>query len=215
MTKHLPLGPRPAPRTRPSAAALRVLACLAGASEPLTVAELTALLGGHPNTVRLHLEPLVASGLVDEHRVPASGRGRPAKTYIASADGHQVAGADPSALELGALMAAVIEQLAGSAEPSQAAVALGRSWGRRLVATSDEGSLVGTLTRQGFAPEPTAAGLELHVCPLLTEALEHPDVVCQIHQGMIEQVGGVGHQLRPFALPGACLVVPGPAEAGH
>ena len=35
-------------------------------------------LGGHPNTVRLHLQRLVADGWVLEETRPAAGRGRPA-----------------------------------------------------------------------------------------------------------------------------------------
>lgn len=212
MTIPAPLGPRPAPTGRPSVAALRVLECLAEASEPLTVSGLTQRLGGHQNTVRLHLERLLRDGFAEEQRTTALGRGRPARVYVISADGRQVAGVDPGTLEQGALMAALVDQLLEDIDPAAAAVAFGRRWGRRLDSTppgaSVEDSLLGTLTRQGFAPAVTEEGLELRTCPLVHEARAHPEVVCGIHAGMIREVAGEELHLIPFARPGACLVVP-------
>jgi len=78
------LGPQPARTDRPRTAALRVLRVLAGADGPLTIAELTEALGGHPNTVRAQLDHLVADGYAGSSPQPTPGRGRPAQGFIAT-----------------------------------------------------------------------------------------------------------------------------------
>lgn len=135
---------------------MRVLRVLASGGEPLTSAELTAELGGHPNTVRPHLDRLVAEGFVDIVALPAVGRGRPARAYRATIAGRQVAGQDHSTLAGAALLGAITDELRGTAEPAFAARRLGRSWGRRLGAGS---------RRQAGQPD-LAAGHE--VGPIVT-----------------------------------------------
>lgn len=217
-----PLGPRPARTDRPSEAALRVLRVLASGGEPLTSAELTAELGGHPNTVRPHLDRLVAEGFVDIVALPAVGRGRPARAYRATIAGRQVAGQDHSTLAGAALLGAITDELRGTAEPAFAARRLGRSWGRRLGAGSrrqagqpdlaaghEVGPIVTALSAlagQGFTPQPEPDGLHLLTCPMLAEAREAPEVVCSLHQGMLDALSDAPLRLVPFAGPGYCLV---------
>ena len=79
------------------------------------------------------------------------------------------------------------------------------------------GRVVGLLDRLGFSPEvePTretgsASLVLLRTCPLLDAAKRHPEVVCQVHLGLVagaleahdHSPEGLG--LRPFARPGAC-----------
>ena len=61
---------------------------------PITVVRLAQVLGMHANSVRLHLDPLLAAG--DVHRVvqPSAGPGRPAHAFVASPAG-RAALADP------------------------------------------------------------------------------------------------------------------------
>jgi len=54
--------------------------------------------------------------------------------------------------------------------------------------------------------------LELHRCPILEAATSFPEVVCNVHMGLIsgileaDGVGSEGSYLEPFAAPGVCLL---------
>lgn len=198
-------GPQPARTDRPRVAALRVLRELAASPAPATLVELTARLGGHPNTTRAQLEHLVADGFATESARTASGRGRPARAYVATIAGRQVASEDPDRGSDGALVEAVAEQLVRTPDPVAAAHSLGRSWGRRLAA-AEGADLVSVLAAQGFTPEDGPDGISLRTCPLLASAQQWPEVVCAIHQGLIDAVSPEPRRLVPFAVPGACLV---------
>jgi predicted ArsR family transcriptional regulator len=184
-----------------------VLRTLVAAGRPVTLTELTDTLGGHPNTTRAQLEHLVSDGFAVESLRPGAGRGRPARTYTATIAGRQVALEDPDRDGQPALIEAVAEHLVASGDPVEAAHSLGRGWGRRL-AEAEGSDLAGMLAAQGFTPERTEDGLALRTCPLLDSATRWPDVVCAIHQGLIDAVAPEPQQLLPFAVPGACLVRP-------
>lgn len=184
-----------------------MLKVLAATEESLTITALTAELGGHPNGVRMHIEHLVSEGLAIEEAAPASGRGRPPRTYRATIAGHQVAGQDDGWDGGPALVAAVAEQLATASDPAAQARSLGRLWGRRL--RHADADLLSTLAAQGFAPRVAADGIELRTCPLLETARQLPAVVCNIHQGLIDELSPEPLRLAPFARPGACIVHPG------
>ncbi|MFV0632659.1 helix-turn-helix transcriptional regulator [Demequina sp.] len=67
----------------------RVLGLIASAG-PITAATLAAELGVTPAGVRRHLTALAESGFITEHEPPGThvrGRGRPAKSYVATTDG--------------------------------------------------------------------------------------------------------------------------------
>lgn len=203
------LGPQPARTDRPRSAALRVLRGLATSPEPLTIAALTEALGGHPNTVRVQLEHLVEGGFASEVDLPTKGRGRPARGYSATVSGRQVAVEDADRGEHSALVEAVAEQLASGSEPVADAEALGRRWGRKLgQGRTGRRSLTDALAGQGFTPTPAEDGIALLTCPLLSVAQQRPDVVCAIHQGLIDALSPEPMRLFPFAAPGACLVRP-------
>ncbi len=202
------------------------------AAQPPTVAELVAAVGGHPNTTRHHLRVLVGAGLVSEQpRTPARGRGRPAAGYAVTRSGHEALGAavgGSAAQEYVALAAAFAARLAErDGDPGADSRAIGRAWGTGLAArhSADQGEVeerpigrvVGLLDRLGFSPEvePVAdvgsgPTVLLRTCPLLDAARRHPDVVCQVHLGLVagaleadDQVSD-GLRLQPFARPGAC-----------
>lgn len=200
----IPLGPLPARADRPREAALRVLRALAAAAEPATIATLTRELGGHPNSVRMHLEHLVEAGFAVEDAAPSSGRGRPPRAYRATIAGQQVAGQDDAWDGSTALVSAVAEQLATASEPVEQARALGVRWGRRL--RHADADLLTTLAAQGFAPRVAEDGIELRTCPLLETARQMPEIVCSIHQGLIDELSPQPLRLAPFARPGACVV---------
>lgn len=228
----VPLGPRPvsvgvAPLTRQRLAVLDYVRDHA----PVRISAAAAGLGLHANTVREHLEALVEAGLVDGAASRPTGRGRPATVYRPTA-------ADPAAPahEYAALATALAGHLARtSADPGADARAAGIEWGRELVgdqlhgdesATDDPGTRVlEILARLGFGPDTSdpSRGIALRSCPLLDAARRHPEIVCQVHLGIIdgvlEQLGaitGPGLDLIPFAEPGACrLFLPDPTMPGE
>ena len=60
----------------------RVLGVLQDSGTQLNVSDVAARLGLHTNTVRLHLDALVAAGLADSEAEKRDLRGRPRKLYL-------------------------------------------------------------------------------------------------------------------------------------
>ena len=209
MSAATPLGPEPVRTDRPRDAALRILRLLATAPSSLTIADLHAHLGGHPNRFRAPLEQLVANGFASETTINPTGRGRPARAYSATPVGAQVALEDPDRALHAALIEGLAEVLATSSDPVATARTLGNAWGRRLPSTS----LVEALAAQGFAPSVDHDRIVLRTCPMLDAARRDTNVVCAIHQGMIEAVSGERLTLVPFAEPGGCVIL-GPQREG-
>jgi predicted ArsR family transcriptional regulator len=211
------LGPRvAAPRKPLSPARTAILDAVRGQPEPVSLAALVRLTRLHENTIREHLNALVAAGLVRRSRARVTGRGRPPWLY-------RCWEGDPEQTEYAGLAAALSRAVAESAvEPAVVAEAQGRAWGREMpVPTPDEGpgsavaAVVSVLEGLRFAPQvepgpPPVVRLER--CPLLETAHQFPEVVCAVHLGMVrgvlEQLGESteGTELRPFAEPGVCLL---------
>ncbi|WP_101434464.1 helix-turn-helix transcriptional regulator [Amycolatopsis echigonensis] len=169
------------------------------AIEPLSIADMADGLGVHPNTVRFHVDSLVAVGRVEcvsaRQRVP----GRPPKLF------QVVAGMDPAGPRNYRVLA---EILAGAfdADPERPrrAVEAGRRWGRRLgdanrteVGTGADpvDRLVMLLGDVGFAPERatdqehpvrSARRIDLRHRPFLEIAMDSPEVACPIHLGLMQ-----------------------------
>lgn len=234
------LGPAPVPTATPAGPAGRVLAALRDRQEPATIRDLVAELGGHPNTVRLHLQRLVAEGWVTEETRPATGRGRPARVYR-PAPHAETAAADPVAEEYLGLATAFAEHLSRGDAPAQEAREVGRLWGARLAGRSggtgngatrpdeEDGAtqrraraeVLRLLDGLGFSPRDDGPErpVQLRTCPLLTAAKANPEVICTVHLGLVEGAmearggSGEGVSLVPFAAPGAChLRVPAPSR---
>ncbi|HEY9562485.1 MAG TPA: helix-turn-helix domain-containing protein [Nocardioides sp.] len=197
---------------------LGLLEQLRGQPEPTTLAALVRLSGLHTNTVREHLDALVADGLVRRERALPSGRGRPAWLY-------ETTGEEAATGEYAALASVLAASLAASTEdPARAGTEAGIAWGRRLARDRGAAESSGAVAREemvrllddlGFAPEADAAApdlMRLTRCPLLEAAHQHPEVVCGVHLGIIEGayaehgVRSSGTELVPFAEPGACLL---------
>lgn len=210
-------GPAPVRGSGPVLSGPRgaVLERLQRSARPVTIAELAGELGVHPNTAREHLEALVSRGLATRDRAAAKGRGRPAWRY-AAADDHPEP--DPRVRDYAGLAAALAGHLARtSPNPTGEGLAAGWAWGRSLASGRPPGAsprheVVGLLDDLGFAPEADdeATTVALRRCPLLDAAREHPQVVCQVHLGIVrgalEHHGGDPEptELLPFAEPGAC-----------
>ncbi len=198
-----------------------LLAALTEAPGPLDIGRLAELLDLHVTTVRHHLTALVEAGLVEVRREPAAGRGRPRLRYAAA----------PAREQLAAYRT-LVEVLAlgygdDPAERSSRAEEAGRRWaageeraGDPVPGTGPDAAsglaeqVLAEAEGWGFAPELTAGGAEvrLHSCPFQQNAERHPEVVCAVHQGLLDAIAGRagrpgGITLHPFSAPGVCSIV--------
>ncbi len=193
-----------------SRARAEILNVLIDQPEPCTVGALSAQVGQHPNTIREHLDKLLAGGLVVRTQAPVSGRGRPAWLYRSARE----VGSDYGAREYAAVACALSAHISRtSAQPCADAIEAGRIWGRELIREARPGqsdvsgtaafhsaspaappsavaarrTVVALLQALGFAPcADTRVGVvKLHRCPLLEAAHHNPEVVCSVHLGLV------------------------------
>ncbi|MBK7721896.1 MAG: helix-turn-helix domain-containing protein [Austwickia sp.] len=229
-------GPRPAPQFEPVVALLSrarssVLDLLGAQSAPVTVAHLAELSGQHHNTVREHLDGLVAAGLAESFTSPAQGRGRPALLYRVVPPERS----RPHLREHARLASAMAGHLARtSPDPAAEARDVGLHWGLELAGGAEgfasyvEAGAAGlvphalqVLRSLGYDPaDPHEGAVLLRQCPVLDVARRHPEVVCRIHVGVIEGLyvaagaASEGVSIEPFAHPQGCwLRLPGDPEA--
>ena len=182
-----------------TAAQARVLATMREAGRAVTLTELQDLTGLHANTLRGHLDALVAGGNASRIASRSGGRGRPAWGYLAR---------EP---EYAALAMALASGLDQGADPDTgtrhtldpAAVRGGRAWGEQLRSQlggveDDRERVLLALAHTGFAPEADGDRVTLNGCPILEAARAHPGVVCAVHLGLVEGVlGRRGATLHP------------------
>ena len=179
-------------------------------SDGMSIADLAAELDVHANTVRAHVDDLLAAGLIKRRPKRSGGRGRPQWIYSAVGKGtnHE------------ALMRMLSAYVRDSADdPAGEARHIGRTYfepldddGEKLEASRDpHSSLRKEFAEQGFSPEVAPGGLRLKTCPVLDAARENPEVVCGMHLGMAQrlwaELGGEGEVgLCAFDGPGWCAV---------
>ena len=188
-----------------TAAQSRVLSTLRDAGRALTLSELQDETGLHPNTLRGHLDALVAAGSASRIASRTGGRGRPAWSYLAR---------EPEYAALAMALASGLDSGEGrTLDP--AAVRGGRAWGERLrhqlgVVEDGRERVLLALRHTGFAPEADDSQVDrvtLHACPLLEAARSHPAVVCAVHLGLVEGVlGEHGAALHPRPETLGCVV---------
>ncbi|WP_251095942.1 helix-turn-helix domain-containing protein [Streptomyces sp. Caat 7-52] len=211
--------------TRESPRRREVLEVLRTAPSPLGVAEAAERMGLHPNTVRFHLDALVAGGLVECRTDKPSGPGRPRTVYTARP------GMDRGGFRDYRLLARMLLGRWAAADPAVAraeAREAGRAWGRFLVdppppyepptPERSAAGLLALLDGLGFAPRPEGVGesgrperIRLRHCPFLELAEEQGGLVCSLHlglmQGALAQLGAplTATALEPFAEPDSCV----------
>jgi predicted ArsR family transcriptional regulator len=199
-----------------TAAQARVLATLRAAGRALTLDELQDRTGLHRNTLRGHLDAIVAGGNASRIASRSGGRGRPAWTYLAREPEYAaLAMALASGLDQGAApsSSADVDASAGDAGTLDPAAARGgRAWGERLrtqLGAVEDGRerVVMALAHTGFAPQERDDRVTLHACPILDAARSHPAVVCAVHLGLVEGVlGAEGARLQPRPDTLGCVV---------
>ena len=193
-----------------TAAQARVLATLADAGRALTLGELQDRTGLHPNTLRGHLDTIVAGGNASRIAARSGGRGRPAWSYLARQPEYAaLAMALADGLDRGPAPGSSADA-AGTLDP--AATRGGRAWGERLrsqLGAIEDGRerVLLALAHTGFAPQDSGDQVTLHACPILEAARSHPAVVCAVHLGLVEGVLGTeGAQLQPRPDTLGCVV---------
>lgn len=199
-----------------------VLRLLRAAPEPMSIAGIADVLGVHPNTVRFHLDGLVADGQVEHVELDRKGPGRPPLMFRA------VRQMDRGGTRHYRLLAEVLAMgFAAERDPGPKALAAGRAWGRRIDSeprplpegpdSAEEAiaRLIDVLDELGFAPERRVSNGEQQVglrhCPFLELAENSSSVVCPVHlglmQGAMETWGAPVSvdRLDPFVEPDLCL----------
>jgi predicted ArsR family transcriptional regulator len=167
---------------------------LARANKPLTTAEIADTIDLHPNTVRPHLERMRDTGLVV---VEVGGRGeigRPQHRYSLAADAPSLGLEPPVMPVLARMVLAMAERLGASPDDARAVGAgEGASRAERFSdAPSSLEAIVSELDILGFDPvvspdadDPDAAVIAFANCPFGDLAVDHPDLVCSLHHGLI------------------------------
>lgn len=177
---------------------------LARSPVPRSTTEVAEALDLHPNTVRPHLERMREVGLL---QVEVDGRGqvgRPQHRYSPAADAPGL-GLEPPAYPL---MAGLLANVAAGARPdTEAVAAVGREHGRHVaagaVAVAGTGEACAAAVRDeladlGFDPVAQSDGATTTIafthCPYQQLAEAFPELVCQLHrgmvEGMVEELGG-------------------------
>lgn len=185
---------------------------LARSPRPLATADVAGVLGLHPNTVRPHLERMRDVGLLQVRSEAGGGVGRPQHLYSLATDAPSL-GLEPASFPI---LARMLLRLAASsgADPADA-VDAGREQGRldgaRLRGRGCLGAVVGQHDAMGFDPalavedDPLAGGASVTIafahCPFRDLAEQRPDLLCNLHRGLIEgvlAVAGEGEEVVGF-----------------
>jgi predicted ArsR family transcriptional regulator len=166
----------------------RLFQALAELRRPATTQELAALVGRHPNTVRVQLQRLSDAGLLERRRA-AQRRGRPRQEWAIAANARPTGQRPQAHMQLSQWLARAIGTT-GRLEDIEAA---GREIGREL-APQQQGrdvvdALHDALTALGFAPQRrpiNGRGVRyvLGNCPYREAVAQNQPVVCTLHRGM-------------------------------
>ena len=195
-----------------------MLAVLRDAADAMAIVDIAEHLDVHPNTVRFHLEALVADGRAERVETDRKRQGRPPQMYRA------VVGMDPGGARRYRMLAEILTvALTGDPEASVKALAAGRAWADRITrptrtkpgVRASINRLIGLLDELGFAPQRRDTDGEVQVglrhCPFLELADEARSIVCPIHLGLMQgamttwRAPVAVDRLEPFAEPGLCL----------
>lgn len=159
---------------------------IAGAAQPVEVAQLTEHLGLHHNAIRQHLTKLVEAGLVFESTAAPSGRGRPRLRYTVDASADSRWGVAGPYERLSLLLTEIIRT-------GESPVDVGRRAGRRARLGSSDvadplAGFVEQMAQHGFEPVAERRGVQVDItlgaCPFETTALVDPVTVCGLHLGL-------------------------------
>lgn len=197
---------------------------LRNSHQPMSVEDVANEVGIHVNTARFHLEALVDAGLAMRETEALGKPGRRRVLYTGVQPNHEP-------VESYRLLASMLAAAVGRRcpEPGANMYEVGREWGRFLTPppvpfeTFNEDDVdtrvLGDLDPLWFAteycPSPQTK-LLIHNCPFYAAAHQAPQVVCQMHAGMINGSLEVLRSSRrvvemaPQAEPRLCWALLGP-----
>jgi predicted ArsR family transcriptional regulator len=172
---------------------------LARSPLPRSTAQIADVLGLHANTVRPHLERMREVGLLEVRSEAGGGVGRPQHLYSLAPDAPSL-GLEPPPFPMLARVLLEVAHTAGldASDLGDAGRVQGKADADRW---SGESDVVEALTveqaRLGFDPEVVdlerGAVMAFAHCPFRELADRHPDLVCALHQGLVEGlVDGIG-----------------------
>jgi len=180
---------------------------LRGASEPLTASEVAEVFGVHRTVARAHLEKLAQLGLVESGTRRRSGGGRPAKTYVLTAERLEVMLPPRRYERLSRFLLRLIDSTVEPEVAGELAFALGRDFGaetaaeiagddvqppiklapRAALAWMDEAGYSVTLDDGAKG----VVAVEIRNCVYRELAEEYPDIVCPFDRGTVCGMLGV------------------------
>jgi predicted ArsR family transcriptional regulator len=200
-------GPRPGPSLAGGDSRAAVLEFIEAAEDVVRVEEIAEAVGLHPNTVRGHLDALLAAGRITRIADQRATRGRPHWLYSATASA-----------SIRELARALDEELDRASAPDVARLAAA-TWAEAgpevtLADTIDAAVDLAThaLTDFGFEAvrNPVGDEITLRACPYAELVNEHP-VICDIHAELLGEVLARTSQpvtlasLDVFPRPGLCV----------
>jgi predicted ArsR family transcriptional regulator len=172
------------------------------AVEPVTASHIASLFEIHPNVARHHLDRLVADGYLQVTRKRADGRrgpgaGRPAKHYEPT---HKEVSVQFPARRydlLSELLVRVVQRLAPD-DASGVAEEVGREYGREIaseIGLPDDAGFEAAV--QAVARAMMGVGFDTQAntddrvlvttfCPFGQTAVDHPEIVCKLDQGIVK-----------------------------
>jgi predicted ArsR family transcriptional regulator len=161
----------------------RIRQVIETAAEPMTVEMIAEATGLHANTVRGHLDVLLAGNVIAREPADSAGRGRPRWLYRA---------ATPDASPFQFLAQALTVQLA-RADSVEFAAGAAERWAKALpdlpVAFSPDEAVAeatGALNRLGFnaIASPVGDAISVTGCPY-AELIDDNPVICDIHTALV------------------------------
>lgn len=180
---------------------------LRGASEPLSASEVAEVFGVHRTVARAHMEKLAQLGLVESGTRRRSGGGRPAKTYVLTAERLEVMLPPRRYERLSRFLLRLIDSTVEPEVAGELAFALGRDFGaetaaeiagddvqppiklapRAVLAWMDEAGYSVTLDDGARV----VVAVEVRNCVYRELAEEYPDIVCPFDRGTVCGMLGV------------------------
>lgn len=164
---------------------------LARSPVALSTAEIAETLDLHPNTVREHLERMRELGLLAVGAESQGAVGRPQHRYSLAPDAPSL-GLEPPVYKMIASMLADVAAL-GAPDVNDVA-AMGWDQGRQAAGRAEGANCVEALTKVldelGFDPATGVEGSDASIafahCPFRELAELYPDIVCNLHRGLVE-----------------------------
>lgn len=177
----------------------------------VSIQELCDLSGLHPNTVRTHLDSLLAAGEVEREQAPSQGRGRPLWFYRAA-----VAKISPYEM-----LAQILASQLGQADDPSLTTRAAKHWadvaatqGTVSARDCDEtvDQVAQSLRNVGFTVSlnPMHDEVTITECPYASLVAEHPKI-CDVHAALIDEL--LTRSGRPISMdhvdvgakPGVCV----------